>query len=180
MQLKLEMNGEYAYERVIECVGKRVLMCKIRVSKERCLFSKHIYYNNAKNPKEATIPPVDISINPSNGLIQQITFFITEPCATGGMPDLSVFRYEGFVCVEDERFAVRNDLDLVGTFRPYFISGSLCIYNSCLPNDKKIDMYPLGTSNQIGFDSKGGLVGLMMNDIIPQEYKQMEDAGVIK
>ena len=180
MKLKLEMNGAYAYERIMECVGKWILMCKIRVRKERCPSPKHIYYNNAENPKDATIPPVDISIDPSNGLIQQVTFFITEPCATGGMPDLSVFKHEGFVCVEDERFAVRNDLDLVGTFRPYFIRSSLCIYNSCLPNDNKMDVYPLGTSNQIGFDSKGGWVGLMVNDIIPQEYKQMKDAGVIK
>lgn len=42
-----------------------------------------------------------------------------------------------------------------------------------------IDMYSLGTSNQIGFDNKGNLVKLVMNNIIQKEYKQMIDAGVI-
>lgn len=40
-------------------------------------------------------------------------------------------------------------------------------------------MYSLGTSNQIGFDNKGNLVKLVMNNIIQKEYKQMIDAGVI-
>lgn len=179
MNFKLERNEPYSYERVIECVGKRILMCKIRVSKGKYLFSKHIYYNNKEKPENATVPPLDISVASSNGLIQQITFFITEPCAICGMPRLSFRQHEGFICVEDERFTTSDELDLVGIFRPYFYKSSLCICNNHLPDDKMIDMYSLGTSNQIGFDNKGNLVKLVMNNIIQKEYKQMIDAGVI-
>ena len=85
------------YIRKIECMGERLVLFEISVVDKRIRQNYHLFYEDKRKP------PLDIAINPEDGMIEYVSYFVQDEIIND-ISDIPVIINEGMgisICNKD-------------------------------------------------------------------------------
>ncbi len=169
---KSEMKKEYI--RGIEGMGTGLVLLKVYSKEKRYGMNYHYFFEDNRKP------PLDLAINPDDGMIEYISFFVQDELVEKREMkesfsiidanvefDISSFNDEINNKVLEEKFELFIDFN-----------GNLW----CLKNlgNNSINAYLIDYNNYILFDENNEFLGVLMKDLNHKELEQFVESDCIR
>lgn len=161
------------YVRNIEGMGEGLVLFKIVADERRIGQNYHLFY------EDKCKPPLDIAINPDNGTIEYISYFIKDEKIQSEVINREIDYQKGIIIIEDERFDEKN-VNIIYERKFNIIKNNNDIFIlSDFVNGKKLQAYQIDALNYLLF-YHNEFCGMILRDIINKEWNEILNSQCIQ
>lgn len=161
----VKMNKKYI--RKIEGMSKGLLLFKVGAEIKQSGQNFHLLYEDKRKP------PLDIAINPNNGTIEYITYFIQDEKILSEKLYNEIDYQEGTIIVEDEQFNIENKFYLIveRKFDAIRDNNDILILSNSI-HKEKLQAYKIDNMNYLLF-SQSQFCGIVFKNILSEEWDEI-------
>ncbi|MBY6837968.1 hypothetical protein FDG50_12625 [Clostridium botulinum] len=156
---------KFDYTRYIEGMGKGLVLFKVKANKKAIGQNYHYFYEDKKKP------PLDITVNPKNKMIEYVSFFAQDEKIGQMSLNLNIT----FDCFNID--ANPPEEKIMKNFILNFNDNNLYLLDS--EASQYLIGYEINIDNHILFDQDNIFRGILLSNISDEEIKDMRQSAVL-
>lgn len=171
MKLK-KLYSEKKYDRKIEGMGKGLVLFEISAVDKRVGQNYHLFYENKRKP------PLDIAINPEDGTIEYISYFIQDEIKNNTSSIPVIETEDTGISIYDSDFNENNpNITKEGYFRFWKEKNTILILEDEII-EHELNAYKIDDSNDLLFSGEK-FVGVQFKNLNQKEILEIQNSNCL-